>query len=474
MGKPTGFLDYERLTSRYRPVEDRIQDYRDVSVQIPEEEMVRESARCMDCGTPFCHSLGCPLYNLIPEWNDAVYKGQWHEAYSRLELTNNFPEITGRICPAACEAACTLSINSNPVSIKQIELAVIEKAFSKGWVEPKKPPFETGKKVAIVGSGPAGLAAAQMLRRMGHSVSLFEKSAKIGGLLRYGIPDFKLEKHILDRRLAQLEAEEIEFETDVIIGEDLSSRYLKRKYDIILLTLGAGKPRDIHVPGREYEGIYFALDYLTQSNRFANGEISNNEMISAGGRKVLVIGGGDTGSDCVGTVIRQGAKKITQVEILPMPEEWKKLSNPQWPYWPNILRTSSSQEEGCERHWSISTRQFTGGNNARVLNTRFVKVEWKNTEGSRPEMMEIPGSEFSLDVDLVLLSMGFVHVEHSRLLEDLGVKLDERGNIASDSKYMTSVDGVFTAGDANTGASLVVMAILHGRRAALAINDYLK
>jgi glutamate synthase (NADPH/NADH) small chain len=474
MGKATGFIDYERIASRYRPIEDRRNDYRDVSIQIPEEEIVRESARCMDCGIPFCHSMGCPLYNLVPEWNEAVYKGQWYEAYSRLELTNNFPEITGRICPAACEAACTISINSNPVSVRQIELAVIEKAFSKGWVEPKKPPYETGKKVAIIGSGPAGLAAAQILRRMGHSVSLFEKSAKIGGLLRYGIPDFKLEKHILDRRLEQLNAEGVEFETDVIIGEDLSSRYLKRKYNVILLAPGAGKPRDIPVPGRGYEGIYFALEYLTQSNRFVNSEISKDELISARGREVLVIGGGDTGSDCVGTAIRQGAKKITQVEILPRPEDWKKLSNPEWPYWPNIMRTSSSQEEGCERHWSILTRQFTGGYDAHVLNTLFVKVEWKTTEGSRPEMTEIPGSEFSLDVDLVLLSMGFVHVEHSRLLEDMGVKLDERGNIAVDSKYMTSVDSVFAAGDAHTGASLVVRAIHHGRRAALAIGDYLK
>jgi glutamate synthase (NADPH/NADH) small chain len=488
MGKPTGFLEYDRLHHHYRPIQERVCDYREVSLPADDEELGREGARCMDCGTPFCHSLGCPLGNLIPEWNDAVYKGRWYEAWRRLDLTNNFPEITGRVCPALCETSCTLAINLSPVAIKDIERAVIEKAFREGWVQPLPPARESGRRVAVIGSGPAGLAAAQNLRRLGHQVSLFEKSDRIGGILRYGIPDFKLEKWILDRRLSQMAAEGVEFETDVVIGEDLSVRYLQRKYDAILLAVGAGKPRDIPVAGRGYEGIHFAIEYLTQSNKVVAGILTKEQAVNATGKRVLVIGGGDTGADCVGTAIRQEARSVTQVEILPQPQEWQEPWNPQWPFWPNILRTSSSHEEGCRRLWSINTLQFTGGYDPWVQKAHLCKVEWKpvaakdlasgqagsSTPAPRLQPVDIPGSEFELDVDLVLLAMGFVHAEHGRLLEDLGVNLDGKGNIAVDDQYRTSVTGIFAAGDCNSGASLVVRAIDHGRRAAAAVDEYLR
>lgn len=475
MGKPTGFLEYKRLEAGCRPIAERIRDYREVRLPILQERLMLESARCMDCGIPFCHSLGCPLGNLIPEWNDSVYKGQWREAWKRLELTNNFPEITGRVCPAPCEASCTLAINRSSVAIKEIELAIIEEAFSKGWVEPEPPRFESGRRVAVVGSGPAGLAASQQLRKKGHQVSLFERSAKIGGLLRYGIPNFKLDKTILDRRLNQIAAEGVEFETNVVIGEDLSARYLKHRFDVVLLTIGAGKPRDLDVPGRGYDGIHFAMDFLTKANQSASGEISEEKLLSAKGRRVLVIGGGDTGADCVGTAIRQQALEVRQVEILPRPLEWSKPYNPHWPYWPNILRTSTSHQEGCRREWAVSVTQFTGGYDARVQKAHLVRLDWQRPENGAPAVMaEITGSDFSIDVDLVLLAMGFVHVEHSRLLEDLGVSLDQRGNILTDNNCQTTADGIFAAGDAQTGASLVVGSINQGRLAAQAIDRYLK
>jgi len=479
MGKPTGFMEYERVQGRCRPPEERVRDYREVSVPIPLEELVEEGARCMDCGIPFCHSLGCPVRNLVPEWNDAVYRGNWYEAWQRLEMTNNFPEVTGRVCPAPCEASCTLAINSSPVSIKNLELAIIEKAFASGWVVPQPPRRETGRRVAVIGSGPAGLAAAQNLRRRGHQVALFEKAPRIGGLLRFGIPDFKLDKAVLDRRLEQMAAEGVGFETDVAIGEDLSVRYLKRKFDVLLLALGAGQPRDIPVPGRGYEGIHFAMEYLSQSNRRVAGEAPEDDpdyvAITARDKRVLVVGGGDTGSDCVGTAVRQGARAVAQVEILPEPPAWDAPTNPQWPFWPNVLRTSSSHEEGCQRMWSVSTTQFTGGWDPWVRKAHCARVEWvPSREGGRPEPVEIPGSEFELDVELVLLAMGFVHVEHSRLLEDLGVALDSRGNIAVGADYMTSVPGIFSAGDAHTGASLVARAIDHGRQAAAAMDAWLR
>jgi glutamate synthase (NADPH/NADH) small chain len=480
MGKPTGFLEYARLTSRYRPVEERILDYREISLPVEEEELRREGARCMDCGTPFCHSFGCPVINLIPEWNDAVYKDRWYEAWCRLDLTNNFPEITGRVCPAPCEASCTLAINSNPVSIKEIERAVIEKAFREGWVEPIKPARETGKRVAVIGSGPAGLAAAQILRRRGHQVSLFEKADRIGGILRYGIPDFKLEKGVLDRRLEQMTAEGVEFETEVVIGEDLSVRYLRRRFDAIVLALGAGKSRDLPVSGRGYEGIHFAMEYLTQSNKVVAGDLEKEEVISAFNKRVLVIGGGDTGADCVGTAVRQQARSVTQVEILPKPRKWKESWNPEWPFWPDILRSGTAHAEGCERLWSINTVQFTGGYDPWVQKVHLNEVEWQpqepNPTGAAPRLrpVEVSGSEFELDVDLVLLALGFVHVEHGPLVEDLGIALDERGNIAVNERYQTSADGIFAAGDCHSGASLVVRAIDHGRRTASAVDDYLR
>jgi glutamate synthase (NADPH/NADH) small chain len=473
MGKTTGFLEFPRVTHGYRAAGQRVKDYNEIILPLPAEEISRQGSRCMDCGIPFCHAMGCPVVNLIPEWNDLVYKGKWREAYERLEMTNNFPEITGRICPAPCEAACTLSINSSPVTIKQIELAIIENAWNQGWVLPRPPLKETEKKVAIIGSGPAGLAAAQQLRRLGHSVTVFEKDERVGGILRFGIPDFKLDKKIIDRRLTQLSAEGVVFETGVHIGEDISARYLDRTFNAVLVTMGAGEPRDLAVPGRGLEGINFAMEYLAQSNRKVAGILGSEKQISAKNKNVLVIGGGDTGSDCVGTANRQGAKKVFQFEIMPKPREWSDGSNPEWPNWPQILRTSSSHEEGCERDWNILTKSFTG-RDVNVGRVYFVRVRWDAPEnGKGPKMVEIPGSEFSLDVDLVLLAMGFLHVSHNKLLDDFKVDYDGRGNIKT-ADYATSVDGVFAAGDSDTGASLVVRAIYHGREAARSIDGYLR
>jgi glutamate synthase (NADPH/NADH) small chain len=473
MGHPSGFLNHERVSYTYLPVDQRVKIWKEFSVPVSDEELARQGARCMDCGIPFCHTTGCPVYNLIPEWNDLVYRDDWREALVRLEMTNNLPEVTGRICPAPCEASCTLAINTSPVTIKQIELAVVERGFAEGWIVPRPPASLTGRRVAVVGSGPAGLAAAQQLRRAGHEVTVFEASAKVGGLLRYGIPDFKLEKHVLDRRIQQMEAEGVRFETGVVIGEDISARYLRGTFDVILLTMGAGEPRDLPVPGRELHGVHFAMDYLTRSNQLQAGEIGQPELIDGRDRVVLVIGGGDTGSDCVGTATRQGAKKVLQFEIMPKPREWKEAWNPSWPAWPNILRTSSSQEEGCERDWSITTHRFTGSNGC-VTEGHFARVEWKKQAGGSFKMEEVPGTEFSLKVDLVLLAMGFVHVNHGKIIEELEVEYDPRGNIRCNPDYSTSAKGVFAAGDANTGASLVVRAIFHGREAAKAIDQYLR
>ncbi len=474
MGKVLGFVEFDRTDFKYRPVEDRLKDYKEVMIPTPVESLRDQGARCMDCGTPFCHNLGCPITNLIPEWNDAVYRGQWKEAFERLEITNNFPEVTGRVCPAPCETSCTLSINDAPVTIKQMELGIIEKAWSAGWVIPRPPKFETGKSVAVVGSGPSGMAASQQLRRMGHQVTLFEKSEKIGGLLRYGIPDFKLDKGVLDRRIEQMKAEGVNFETGVAIGEDLSIRYLQNKFDAVLITMGAGAPRNLPVPGRELEGVHFAMEYLSQSNKNVSGEFYDESVINAKGKSVLVIGGGDTGSDCVGTANRQGAKKVHQIEIMPKPLEWKEAHNPNWPDWPAILRTSSSHNEGCERDWNVTTLKFEG-KNGKLKGGSFQRVEWKaDPAGGRPQMVPVEGSEFDLKVDLVFLAMGFVHVEHNRIITDLNLELDGRGNIKTDGNYGTSIDGVFAAGDAETGASLVVRALGHGRKAAEAVDTYLK
>ncbi len=473
MGKPTGFLEYQRITAATRPVYERVKDYKEVYLRLKDEDLKEQAARCMDCGIPFCHALGCPVTNLIPEWNDAVYKDQWKEALERLDLTNNFPEITGRVCPAPCEASCTLSINSSPVTIKQIEFAIIEHAFEQGWVKPLPPRRTTGKRIAVIGSGPAGLAAAQELRRAGHSVTIFERAGKLGGILRYGIPDFKLEKWVLDRRLALMAEEGIVYETGVIAGEDISAAYMRRKYDVILITTGCGVPRDLPVQGRGFEGIHFAMEYLTGSNRFVAGELREQDIISARNKNVIVIGGGDTGSDCIGTAKRQGAKRIIQFEIMPKPLEWKAPSNPSWPAWPNILRSSSSHEEGCERDWSIETLRFSG-RGVHVEEGHFQRVEWEVSGDGKPlKMKPIPGSEFSVKVDLVLLAMGFVNVEHGALIKDLKLNLDSRGNIAVNAAYMTSAPAVFAAGDAVTGASLVVRSIFHGRQAAKSIHAYL-
>lgn len=474
MGKADGFLEYKRSLAPKRPVSERLKDYREITPPLFSEEINKQGARCMDCGIPFCHAMGCPVYNLIPEWNDAVFRGQWHEAFERLSLTNNLPEVTGRVCPAPCETACTLAINVAPVTIEQIELSIIEKAFAKGWVNPKPPVRETGKKIAIVGSGPAGLSAAQQLRRRGHRVTLFEKSSKIGGLLRFGIPDFKLEKWVLDRRIEQMKAEGVRFETNVDVGVTISAAELKKNHDVILLTMGAGAPRDLRVPGRELSGVHHAMDFLTLSNKAVSGEIQTDPILSAKGKTVLVIGGGDTGSDCVGTSNRQGAKKVYQFEILPKPRDWKEPWNPVWPNWPQILRTSTSHEEGCDRDWAITTQKITG-KDGKVHEVHCARVQWEpdKTTGQY-SMKEIPGSDFVLRVDLVLLAMGFVHVEHSRFLTDLGVQFDARGNVQIDDSYRSSVPGVFAAGDTVRGASLVVWAISQGRQAAQAVDIYLK
>jgi glutamate synthase (NADPH/NADH) small chain len=474
MGRPAGFLEHERIETRHRPVDERIRDWREISLEPSAEELAQEGSRCMDCGAPFCHHLGCPLANLIPECNDGVCKGRWYEAWLRLETTNPLPEITGRVCPAPCEASCTLSISSQPVAIRQLELAIIERAFAEGWVRPVAPSPETRRKLAVIGSGPAGLAAAQLLRRRGHRVSLFEKTSRPGGLLRRGIPDFKLDKSVLDRRLAQMAAEGVEFETGVTVGEDLSVRYLLKKYDALLLCLGARQPRDLAVPGRNHGGIHFALDYLGQANQVVAGELDPGAAISARGKRVLVVGGGDTGSDCVGTAVRQRARSVHQIEILPRPSSQSGPANPEWPHWPNILRTSTSHEEGSTREWAVSVKRFSGSCEPSVRRAHLCRVEWKPGRDGRPEPVEIPGSEHSLEVELVLLAMGFLHVEHGRMLEALGVELDARGNVSVDEAFQTSQPRIFACGDAVRGASLVAGAMAQGRQAAEALDRSLR
>ena len=465
-------VDRPRVGPSYLPVQERLKTWQEFTIAPPEQVLREQAGRCIDCGIPYCHAIGCPVENLIPEWNLLVESGDWQEAFTRLDATNNLPEITGRICPAPCEAACTLAVNTDAVTIEQIELAIIERAWASGWVVPLPPEHESGRSVAVVGSGPAGIAAAQQLRRAGHRVTLLERSPRLGGLLRYGIPDFKLEKSVIDRRLEQLAAEGVEFRAGVAVGEDLPADELLGQFDAVLLALGAGQPRDLPVPGRELDGIHFAMDFLVPANRFAAGEIDANGVISAEGKSVLVIGGGDTGSDCVGTANRLGASSVRQIEILAKPLEWAEPGNPNWPYWPNILRSSSSHKEGCERDWSLTARSFSGLG-GHVREAELVQVEWKPAADggpSRPE--EVQGSAFSVEADLVLLAMGFVHVEHSKLVKDLGLKLDGRGNIAC-ADYATSVPSVYTAGDAHTGATLVVTAIHHGREAAAAIDEFL-
>jgi len=472
MGKPSGFLEYGRKKAHYRDVKERIKDYRAVEKTLSDAEIKKQAARCMDCGVPFCHSLGCPLYNLIPEWNDLVYKGKWKDAFERLSLSNCLPEITGRICPAPCEAACTLSVSDSPVAIRSIELAIIEYAFDKGWAGILKPASETGKKIAVIGSGPAGLAAALTLRKKGHAVTVCEKDDNAGGILRYGIPDFKLEKWVIERRLDMMKKSGIVFKTGVEAGVDIKAAELRKSFDAIIITAGAGEPRDIEAPGRKLKGIYFAMDYLSASNKFVSSGSKGEPAVSAKNKSVLVVGGGDTGSDCIGTARRQGAKSIYQYEIMPKPPEWDKSWNPAWPDWPLILRESSSQQEGAEREWSVLIKSFKGAG-GRVAGAECVRVKWEKDSRGKMSMTEIPGSSFSLKMDLVILAMGFVRVEHSALLKSLGVEFDSRGNIKTTDDYSTSVKGVFAAGDASTGASLAVRAIFHGQRAAFSADAYL-
>lgn len=474
MGKPTGFLEYTRELPDKRDPRERIKDYKELYVydQYGEDKVREQASRCMDCGVPFCHH-GCPLGNIIPEFNDAVYRGDWETAYDVLSSTNNFPEFTGRICPAPCEASCVLSINQPAVTIEEIEKNIIETAWARNLVKPRTPVERTGKKVAVVGSGPAGLAAAAQLNSAGHSVTVFERDDAIGGLLRYGIPDFKLEKWVIDRRIKLMEEEGVAFRTQANVGVNVKVNNLLYEYDAIVLTGGSTIPRDIPVPGRELKGIHFAMDFLRQQNKRVSNTPFQEEDILAGGKNVIVIGGGDTGSDCVGTSIRQGAKSVTQIELLAKPPEGSNPATP-WPNWPMILRTSTSHEEGCEREWCIHTKEFLGDEDGRLRALKIAQVEWKATEPGKPmRMVEIPGTEQEIPCELALIAAGFIHPQHNGMLEDLGVELDERGNVKA-GDYRTSVDKVFAAGDMRRGQSLVVWAIAEGREAAYQVDKYLQ
>jgi glutamate synthase (NADPH/NADH) small chain len=471
MGEIKGFLKYNRQEIGHRPVEERIHDFAELDLPLTPEQIHQQTARCMDCGIPFCHGTGCPLKNNIPELNELVYKGKWQQACDLLHSTNNFPEITGRVCPAPCEAACTLSINDKPVLIRHIEFQIVERGFQEGWIKPLPAKQKTGKKVAVVGSGPAGLTVAQQLARAGHSIIVFEKEKRLGGLLRYGIPDFKLAKNILDRRIKLLSAEGIEFQTGVDVGEDISARYLKNRFDCICLAMGAGQPRDLNIPGRGYENILFAVDYLKAQNELCANELADeSSFITAKNKVVVVIGGGDTGSDCIGTARRQGAKEIYQLEILPEPPDTPPSDTP-WPEWPRIMRTSSSHEEGCRRQWAVLTKKFSGVE-TRITELQCCKVEWFKQNGSW-KLNELPGTDFTLKADLVILAMGFLHVAHNGLIKDLSLKLDDLGNVFVDN-YQTNEAGIFAVGDTVNGASLVVRAINSGREAAEAIDNWIK
>ena len=468
MADPRGFLKYKREGPQRRPVELRVRDWREMYEPFPDDRLKVQGARCMDCGVPFCQgSTGCPVVNLIPEWNDLVHRERWRDALKALHATNNFPEFTGRLCPAPCESACVLGINSDPVSIRIIEWNIIDKGFEEGWVEPVLPVSSSGKQVAVVGSGPAGLAAAQQLARAGHRVTVFEKADRIGGLLRYGIPDFKMEKWVLDRRLDQMQKEGVVFETGVCVGEDLDIQTLRNEYDAVLLTMGAEQARELPIPGRELKGIHLAMDYLTQQNKRVAGDAVSGETISAEGKRVVIIGGGDTGSDCLGTAHRQGCAVVHQFELLPEPPTTRASSTP-WPLWPMQLRTSHAHEEGCDRQWSISTTKFSG-QNGEVKKLHATRVKFENGT-----FAPISGTDMELDVDLVFLAMGFVGPVKQGLLDALGVHYDQRGNVMVNEHFMTNLDGVFAAGDTKRGASLIVWAIAEGRKAAAGVHRYLQ
>jgi len=479
MGKLTGFMEFSRLSEEYLPVAERLKNYREFVLHLSDEQAQTQGARCMDCGIPFCSS-GCPVNNIIPDWNDLVYRGNWEQALEVLHSTNNFPEVTSRICPATCEAACTLNINDDAVGIKSIERAIIDKGGENGWVLPQPAQHKTGKKVAIVGSGPSGLAAAQQLARAGHDVTVFEKNSRIGGLMRYGIPDFKLDKRLIDWRLAQLQAEGVEFRTNIFVGKDapgkgvandakktVTPKELLQKFDAVILSGGSEQPRDLPVPGRELSGVYYALEFLIPQNKEVAGDSKN--PINAKGKHVVVIGGGDTGSDCVGTSNRQGAASVAQFEVMPRPPEMENKSLV-WPNWPMKLRTSSSHDEGCQRDWSVATKKFIG-KNGKVTGLQAVRVEFKDGK-----MSEVPGSEFEMKADLVFLAMGFVN-PLQQVLDAFGVEKDSRGNVRATTEgagcYQTNVKKVFAAGDMRRGQSLVVWAIREGRQAARAVDEYL-
>ena len=474
MGNPTGFLEIDKKERNYEDPKDRLKHFKEFIVPLTNEEVSKQGSRCMDCGIPYCHQ-GCPVNNLIPDWNDLVYKHEWKKALDTLHSTNNFPEFTGRICPAPCEAACTLNLTDNPVSIKTIECSIVDYGWEKGWIKPQLPKKHTDKKVAIIGSGPAGLACAQQLARLGHGVVVYEKNERIGGLLRIGIPDFKMEKTLIDRRMAQMQSEGVQFKTNSEIGNNISTNQIIDNFDAVSVCIGSEVPRNLEVKGRNLKGIHFAMDFLSQQNDMVAGKtISKDILISAKGKKVLVIGGGDTGSDCVGTSNRQGATSVHQLELLPQPpvNENKQLT---WPNWPMKLRTSTSHQEGCERQWSILTKSFEGNENGEVTKLICVEVEWKKSEDGSMKMIEVEDSEFEIEADLVLLAMGFVHPIHEGLVNNLSLKLDKRGNVEADEiSFKTSSDKVFVAGDCRRGQSLVVWAISEGRKCAERIDNFLK
>jgi len=471
MGNPQGFIELPRITPERRPVKERIHDWHEVYKDFPEDQLKAQASRCMDCGIPFCNQ-GCPLGNIIPDWNDLVYRGRWSEAIKRLHATNNFPEFTGRICPAPCEGSCVLGINADPVTIKQVEVTIIEEAFKHGWVQAAPPKIRTGKKVAVVGSGPAGMAAAAQLNQAGHLVTVFERADRIGGLLRYGIPEFKMEKSVLDRRLDIMTAEGVTFRTNANVGVNVTVEDLRKDFDALLLAGGATHPRDLSIPGRELDGIHFAMDYLPLQNKRCEGDvIPDDKFITAEGKKVVIIGGGDTGADCLGTAHRQGAISIVQFELLPQPPSQRAADNP-WPNWPNIFRTSSAHEEGGAREYSVQTRKFTG-ENGQVKKLHAMRLEFIDEGGGRRKMVEVPGSDFELEADLVLLAMGFLGPERKGMLDQLGVAINERGNVTTDAEKMTSIPGIFAAGDMSRGQSLVVWAIREGRQAARFIDKFL-